>query len=96
MRQAQQLLGQAELVEQPQGGGVQGVAAEVAEEVAVLLQHQHLHPSPGQQQPQHGPGRPAPGDHTGDPGRRLPAGRPLRHRHGDKPLSRSPTPCRRS
>jgi len=64
--QAEQLPGQPELVEQPQGRGMQRVAAEVAQEVGVLLEHQHLDPGPGQQQPEHGPGRPAPGDAAAD------------------------------
>jgi hypothetical protein len=32
----------------------------------VLFEHQHLDPGPGQQQPEHGPGRPAAGDAAGD------------------------------
>jgi hypothetical protein len=67
--EGEQPAGQPELVEQPQGRGVQGVAAEVAQEVGVLLEHQHLDPGPGQQQPEHRSGRPAAGDAAGDLGR---------------------------
>ncbi len=40
---------QAELVEQPQRRGVDGVAAEIAQEVGVFFQHDALHAGPGQQ-----------------------------------------------
>ncbi len=59
MRQFQELIEQAELVDHVQGRGMDGVAAEVAQEVAMLLQHHHLHAGARQQEPQHHAGRPA-------------------------------------
>jgi hypothetical protein len=85
----QQLLGQAELVEQPQGGRVQGVAAEVTQEVGMLLQHQDLDPGPGQQQPQHGPGRATAGDAAGDLGPQDLGRRPVPRRRLLHPASSS-------
>jgi len=42
---------------------VDGVTAKVAEEVAVLFEHDHLDPGAGKQQTQHDPGR-ASADHA--------------------------------
>jgi hypothetical protein len=63
-RQPGELRAQPELVEHGERGRVDRVAAEVAEEVAVLLQDDDLHPGPSEEQPQDGTGRAAPGDHT--------------------------------
>ena len=52
-RQRVELLSQAELVEHGQGRGMHRVPAEVAEEVAMLLQHRDLNPGTGEQQAQH-------------------------------------------
>ncbi|SLD77098.1 Uncharacterised protein [Mycobacteroides abscessus subsp. massiliense] len=41
---------ETQLVEQPQGGRVHGVAAEVPQKIAVLLQHDDLYPGPGEEQ----------------------------------------------
>jgi hypothetical protein len=43
-----ELRAQAELIEQGQCGGMDGVAAEVAQEVAVFLQHGDRDDGPGQ------------------------------------------------
>jgi hypothetical protein len=65
--QPRELVAQPQLVEQRQGGRVNRVAAEVPQEVTVLLDHRHPQPRPGQQQPEHRPRRPAPRDHAVDP-----------------------------
>jgi len=59
VRQPQEAVGPADLVQDLERRWVDGVAAEVAQEVGVLLKHHHLDAGPGQQQPEHGPGRPA-------------------------------------
>ena len=53
---------EAQLVEQPQRAGVDGVAAKVAKEVGVLLHHRHIHAGAGEQQTEHHSGRAAAGD----------------------------------
>src|SRR2546426_1824033 len=53
VRQAQQRLEQPELVQNLQRRGVNRVAAEVAQEIGVLLQHQRAHAGAGEQQPEH-------------------------------------------
>ena len=60
VRQPVEPFEQAELVEQAHGDRVHGVAAEVTQEVGVLLQHGHLDACAGQHQPQKQsrPGRP--------------------------------------
>jgi hypothetical protein len=98
VRQPGELVGQAQLVEQLQRGGVHGVAAEVAEEVGVLLQHRHLDPGAGQQQSQHHPGRAAPHDQAR---RVLTHRRPPSHasghrRSGSPAPPQSPAPAGRS
>jgi hypothetical protein len=69
VRQPQERLEQAELVDHLERGGVDRVAAEVAQEVGVLLEDQDLDAGPGQQEAEHHPGRPAAHDaaaHQGD------------------------------
>ena len=83
LRQRGEPLAEPQLVQQRQRGGVHGVAAEVAQEVGVLLQHGDLDAGPGQQQPQDHPGGPA-ADHE--------AGRALVIRHA---LNIAPTRARR-
>ena len=53
LRQRGEPLPQPELVQQGQRGGVHRVAAEVAQEVGVLLEHRDRYPGPRQQQTQH-------------------------------------------
>ena len=62
VRQPQQLVGQAEVIEQLKRRWVQRVAAERAVEVLVRLEHGDADALPRQQQRQHGPGRPGPDD----------------------------------
>ena len=59
VRQLQEFVEQAELVHHVQRRGMDGVAAEVAQEVAVLLQHDGPHAGARQQEAQHHAGRPA-------------------------------------
>ncbi len=64
LRQPAELLAEAQFIDQPDGRGVDGVAAEITEEIGVLLQYRHIHACPGQQQPQHHPGRAAADHHA--------------------------------
>ena len=68
MRQPQEIVEQAELVHQLQRGGVDGVAAEVAQEVGVLLEDDDIDPGAGEEEAEHHPGRPAARDAAGGPG----------------------------
>jgi len=52
----------AELAEDAQRRGVDGVAAEIAEEIGVLFEDRHAGAGAGEEQPRHHPGGPAPGD----------------------------------
>ena len=54
---SEQVLQQPELVHHLQGRGVDGVAPEVAQEIGVLLKHQHIDAGPGKQIARHHPGR---------------------------------------
>ena len=76
-RQLGEAVPQAQLVDQRHRRDVDGVAAEVPQEVAVLLQHGDLDPGPREHQSQHDPGGPAADDR---------ARRPLLC-HGDPPRS---------
>ncbi len=62
VRQLEELVEQAELAHQLQRRGMDGVAAEIAQEVAVLLQHHDVDAAARQQETEHHPGRPAAGD----------------------------------
>src|SRR5881396_2082183 len=62
VRQRQERLEQAELVHDLERGGMDRVAAEVAQEVGVLLQHDHVDAGARQEQAEHHPGRAAAGD----------------------------------
>src|SRR5262245_36374856 len=53
MRQSQEFIEHPQLVHQLQRGGMDGVAAKVAEEVRVLFEHDHLNACAGEQQPEH-------------------------------------------
>jgi hypothetical protein len=63
VRPPQELLQEAELVHQLQRRGMDGVAAEIAQEIAMLLEHERGDAGPREQQPRHHPRRPAAGDH---------------------------------
>ena len=65
MRQLEEFVEQAEFVDQLERRGMDGVAAEVAQEVLVLFQHDHVDAGPRQQEAEHHAGRPAAGDATG-------------------------------
>ena len=62
MRQPEEFIEEAEFVHQLQGRRVDRVAAEVAEEVGVLLQDDDPHAGAGEQEPEHHPRRPAADD----------------------------------
>jgi hypothetical protein len=62
VRQREKVREQSELVHHLEGRGMDGVAAEVAQEVGVLLENQHVHAGAGQKEPEHHAGRPAAGD----------------------------------
>ena len=62
MRQLQELIEQAKLVHDLERRGMDGVAAEVAQEVGVLLQHHDIDAGAGEQIAEHHAGRPASGD----------------------------------
>ena len=65
MRQLQKFIEQAELVHQFQRRGMNGVAAEIAQEVGVLFQHGDGDTGARQQEAEHHPGRSAAGDAAG-------------------------------
>ncbi len=62
VRELEEAVEEAELVEALEGGGVDGVAAEVAEEVGVLFEHGDGKASAGEQQAEHHPCRTAADD----------------------------------
>ena len=64
VRQREELVEQAELVHQLQRGGMNGIAAEIAEEVGMLLQHDDVDAGARQQKAEHEPARPAADDAT--------------------------------
>jgi hypothetical protein len=65
VRHPGEIVGQTEFVEQSQGAGMHGVAAEVAQEVGVLLHHSDVDTAAGEQQSQHDSRRTASGDDAG-------------------------------
>ncbi len=62
MRQLEEFVEQAEFVHQFKRRGMNGVAAEIAKEIGVLLQHHHLDAGARQQEAEHHAGRSAAGD----------------------------------
>ena len=101
VRQLQEVLQQPELVHDLERGRMDRVAAEVAQEVGVLLEHEDLDACVGEEQPEHHPGRPSAGDATGrregghGSGRRecprpWPRRRHVENRHVEKSGSRWP------
>jgi hypothetical protein len=62
MRPFEALIEQAELVHDLERGGMDGVAAEIAQEIGVLLEHHHLDAGAGEQIAQHHAGGSASGD----------------------------------
>src|ERR1700761_7432552 len=65
VRELEQVVEDAELVHDLERGGVDRVAAEIAEEVAVLFQDDDVDAGSGEQITEHDAGRPAAGDTTG-------------------------------
>ena len=62
LRQLCEFLQKTEFIENLQGRGMHGVAAEIAQEIGVLLKYRHHDPGARQQQAQHHPGRTAADD----------------------------------
>src|SRR3989442_12238660 len=62
VRELEELGQQAELVHHFEGRGMNGVAAEIAEEIAVLFQHRDLDTGAREEVSEHHPGRSAAGD----------------------------------
>ena len=62
VRQLEELLEQPELVHQFERRGMDGVAAKVAQEIRVLLEHDDIDAGARQQEAEHHPGRPAAGN----------------------------------
>ena len=62
VRPGEERVEQPKLVHHLHGGRMHGVAAKVAQEVAVLLQHHHIDAGAREQEAQHHAGRPAAGD----------------------------------
>jgi len=58
----EELVEQAALVHEFQGRRVDGVAAEIAQKILMLLQYHDLHAGPREQEAEHHAGRPAAGD----------------------------------
>ena len=67
MRQREESIEDAELVHQLQGRRVDGVAAEVAQEIGVLLQHHDVDAAAGEEKAEHHSRRSAPDHATGGP-----------------------------
>ena len=59
MRTRQQSIQQPELGEEVEGRGMHRIAAEIPQEIAMLLQHEGLHPGPREEQTGHHPRRAA-------------------------------------
>ncbi len=76
VRKLQELLEQSKLVHHLERGGMNGVAAKIAQEIGVLLQHDDLDAGARQQVAQHHPGRAAAGDGAGRANRLIHARRP--------------------
>src|SRR5262249_49007997 len=64
VRTRQELVERPQLVHDLERRRVDRVAAEVAEEVAVLFEHEHVHAGAGQEDAEHHPGRPSARDAT--------------------------------
>jgi hypothetical protein len=65
VRHPVEVIGQTQLVEQSQGAGMHGVAAEVAQKVGVLLHHRDVDAAAGEQQTEHDSRGSAAGDDAG-------------------------------
>src|SRR4030095_14650824 len=67
MRLLQELIQQTKLVHQLQSGRMNGIAAKIAKEIGVLLQHRHGYAGSGEQIANHHSGRPTTNDHAASP-----------------------------
>jgi hypothetical protein len=64
VRHALEVGAQSELVDEIDGGRMDGVPSKIAEEIRMLLEHDHIDASPREQESQHHPGRTAARDDT--------------------------------
>ena len=55
VRQLQKVVQEVQLIEKLQRGRMDGIAPEITEEIAMLLEHDHLHTGASQQIAQHHP-----------------------------------------
>ena len=62
VRQVQQFVGEAQFVHRLQGGGMNGVAAKIAQEVGMFFENDHIDAAARQQGAEHEPGRAAADD----------------------------------
>ena len=88
VRHLEEFVEQAELVHQLERRGMNGVAAEVAEEILVLLQHDDVDAGAGEQKAEHHAGRPAAGDAAA-------RGDGFGHRRAIRSRRRARPPCSR-
>ena len=65
MRQLQELVQQAEVIQHLHGRRMNGIATEITQEIRMLLEHDGLDTGTRQQETQHQPSRPATGNATG-------------------------------
>ena len=65
MRQLEKFVEQPKLVDQLKRGRMDGVAAEIAQKILVLFQHDHIDPGASQKETEHHAGRAAAGNATG-------------------------------
>ena len=66
MRKLQKLVEPAELVHHLQRRGMNCVAAEIAQKILVLFEHEHVDADTGQEHAEHHPGRPSTGNAASD------------------------------
>jgi len=67
MRAFEEFVEQTKLVDDLQRGGVHRVAAEIAQEIGMLFQHDHIHAGAREEEPQHHACRTAAYDAAGGP-----------------------------
>ncbi|MNL17968.1 hypothetical protein D3C87_1390910 [compost metagenome] len=65
MREAQELLGETQLLHQFKRGGVNGVAAKIAQKISMFLDNRYVYTAAGKQKAKHQAGRPATGHDNG-------------------------------
>src|SRR5260370_31615194 len=62
MRALQELVENAKFMHEVESGGMNGIATEIAQKIAVLFEHDHINTRACQQKAEHHPGRTAAGD----------------------------------